>query len=144
MLRGSLRETIFIKDRELVHSLLPVVRRTAPFGRDVAQRQPDQFAGRIVAGEVPARLDDLAQARVDALYGIGRVDHPTNLRREGKERNHVAPGPAPGRHHGGEPLAPGAPPECGEFGLRSLGVGRRVDRADRRRSLRLDHIRIKA
>jgi hypothetical protein len=34
-----------------------------------------------------ARLDDLAQPGVEALNGIGRVDHPTDRRREGEEGN---------------------------------------------------------
>ena len=39
-------------------------------GRNVAKRQPNEFGRRIVAREMPARLDDLAQARVDALDRI--------------------------------------------------------------------------
>lgn len=37
-------------------------------------------------------VDDLAQTRVDALDRFDRVCHPANLRREGKERDHVALG----------------------------------------------------
>ena len=33
------------------------------------------FGGRVVAGKVPASLDDLAQPRVDALDGIRRIHH---------------------------------------------------------------------
>ena len=64
ILRDALRESILVEDRELVHGSLPVVARAIPVFGDVAQRQPDQLGGRIVAGEVPARLDDLAQPRV--------------------------------------------------------------------------------
>ena len=53
-------EAVLVKDRELVHSLLPIMRRAAPIGRDVAQRQPDQLAGRVVGWEMTARFDDLA------------------------------------------------------------------------------------
>lgn len=63
-----------------------------PFGGDVSQRQPDQLAGRVVAGEVPTRLDDLAQSRVDTLDRVVRVDHPAHFGREGEERNHMALG----------------------------------------------------
>ena len=53
-------EAILVQDRELVHRRLPVVRRPAPVGRDVAQRQPYQLAGRVVRREMAASLDDLA------------------------------------------------------------------------------------
>ena len=62
-LRSSLGETIFPQDRKLIHRLLPVLGRTAPIGCDVSQRQPNQFRRRIVSGEMPACLDDLAHAR---------------------------------------------------------------------------------
>ena len=75
ILRGRFGEALRIEDRELIHCCLPVVCRSAPIGRDVAQRQPDQFGGRVVAGKVPASLDDLAQPRVDALDGIRRIHH---------------------------------------------------------------------
>ena len=58
-----LRETIIVEYREMVHRLLPVLGRSAPIGRDVAQRQPNQPGGRIVTGEVATRLDDLSQPR---------------------------------------------------------------------------------
>ena len=128
-----LRETIIVEYREMVHRLLPVLGRSAPVGGDVSQRQPDQLGGRIVAGEVSPRLDDLAKPRIDALDRVGRVDHPADLRREREERNHVAPGPAPGGHHGGEFLAPGPLLEGIELGLGGLGTGGRVDRPDGRR-----------
>jgi hypothetical protein len=43
-----------------------------------------------------ARLDDLAQPGVEALDGIGRVDHPTDRRREGEEGNDPIPRLMPG------------------------------------------------
>jgi hypothetical protein len=103
---GTARESLFVEYRELVHRRLPVLRSVAPVGGDVAQRQPDQLGRRVVAGEVPAGLDDLAQARIDALDGVGRVDHLAHGRREREERDHLVPGPAPGGHHGGEAPAP--------------------------------------
>ena len=71
----DLREPLLEEYRELVHCQLPFLGRAAPVGGDVAQGQPDEFAGRVVAGEVAARLDDLAQPAVHALDGIGGVDH---------------------------------------------------------------------
>jgi len=41
---------------------------------DVADRQPQQLDDRVVAGEVPAVLDDLAQLIVEAFDAVGRVD----------------------------------------------------------------------
>jgi hypothetical protein len=51
-------EALRIEDRELVHCLLPMMRRASPSSRDVAQRQPDQLARRIVSRKMTARLDD--------------------------------------------------------------------------------------
>lgn len=76
-------------------------------GEDVAQGQPQELGGRLVAGEVPAGLDDLAQLHVQTLDGVGGVDHPAHLRREGEERDHVLPGPPPGLGDGGVLRAPG-------------------------------------
>ena len=59
---------------------------------DVAQGQPDQLGGRIVAGEVSSGLDDLAQPRIHAFNRIGRVDHASHLGREGEEWDHLVPG----------------------------------------------------
>ena len=42
----------------------------------------------VVAREMSARLDDLAQPGIDALDGIGRIDHPTDRRWEGEEGHH--------------------------------------------------------
>jgi len=53
------------QDGELIHRLLPILGGTSPIGGDVAQGQPDQLGGGLVAGEMPARLDDLAQPGID-------------------------------------------------------------------------------
>ena len=50
-----------IQNRELIHRRFPVFGRSAPIGRDVSQRQPNQLGGRVITGEVTPRLDDLAQ-----------------------------------------------------------------------------------
>lgn len=44
---------------DLVHRQFPSLGRAAPVGGDVAKRQPDEFAGGGVAGEVAPCLDDL-------------------------------------------------------------------------------------
>ena len=59
-----------VEDGKLVHGVLPVLGRPSPVGGDIAQGQPDQFAGSIVTREMPACLDDLAQSGVDAFNGI--------------------------------------------------------------------------
>src|SRR5450432_2288954 len=112
---------------------LPVVRGAPPIGGDVAQGQPDQFAGGVVGREMATRLDDLAQPRVHALDGVGGVNHPPHGRRKRKERNHVRPSPAPGGGHGWEFLTPWPDLECRQLGLGALGTGGRVNRPDRRR-----------
>ena len=38
-----------------------------------AQGQPDQLGGCLVAGEMPPRLDDLAQPGIDALDGLSLI-----------------------------------------------------------------------
>lgn len=70
---------------------------TGPFGHDVAQRQPDQFERGLVRREVAARLDDLPKLHVQRLDRVGRIYNFSDIRREGIERNHLIPGPAPER-----------------------------------------------
>ena len=67
LLRVHAREAVLVEDCELIHCLLPVARRTAPIGGDVTQRQLDEFTCRLIGGEMPARLVDLAQPRIHAL-----------------------------------------------------------------------------
>jgi transposase len=69
-LRGRRGEAIGVENRKLVHRPLPVVRRPPPVSGDVSERQPDQLAGGLIAREVTAGLDDLAQSRVDAFDGV--------------------------------------------------------------------------
>lgn len=49
-----------------------------------AESQPDQLGRGFVAGEMATRLDNLAHLRVDALDGVGRVDHSTHVRGNAK------------------------------------------------------------
>jgi len=81
---------------------------------------------------MPPRLENLAQPGVYALNGVGGVDHPTHLGREGKKGNHLVPDPAPRAHHGGEFLAPWAALKRIQFGQCRLGAGCGVDRLDGR------------
>ncbi len=59
-----------IQDGKLVHGLFPAVHRLGPIGGDIAQCQPYQLGCRVITGEMAARLDDLAHARIDALDRI--------------------------------------------------------------------------
>jgi len=54
ILHVAVREAIAVGDRELVHCLAPFFGRSARVGGDVAQREPNELGGRIVAGKVPA------------------------------------------------------------------------------------------
>ena len=56
MLHGGSDEPVAVGDGKLIHRLSPLLGRTSPVGRDVAQRQPDQLGGRVVTGEVPRVL----------------------------------------------------------------------------------------
>jgi len=49
-----------VEDGKLVHGVLPILGRPSPIGGDIAQGQPDQLGGGIVAREMPASLDDFA------------------------------------------------------------------------------------
>ena len=88
--------------RRVLALSFPVRGRSSPVLGDVAQSQPDELGGRIVAGEVPAGFDDLSQPRIHALDCVGRVDDATHIGRESKEWNDLVPGPLPSADDGGE------------------------------------------
>ena len=94
MLSEPCCESITVGDGEVVHRLGPLPCRAAPVGGDVLQREPDQLRRRVVAREVAAGLDDLAQSRIDSFDRIGRVDHAPHGRRKGEERPCRSPRPA--------------------------------------------------
>src|SRR5438105_8379456 len=117
----SVRESAVVGDRERVVGLVPAGGRPAfdepvvglaavalaglfgplagPLVLDVADRQPQQLDHRLVVGEVPAVLDDLAELVVQALDRVRRVDDLADFRRERQERGEPFPGAFPGRHH---------------------------------------------
>jgi hypothetical protein len=49
-------EAILVEDRKLCHRQVPVPDGVAPGGRDGAQRQPDQFRGRLIVRKWPRVL----------------------------------------------------------------------------------------
>ena len=67
-----------------------------PFVLDVADRQPQELDGGVIAGEVAAVLGDLAQLVVQRLDGVGGVDDPAQGRGEDQEGREPLPGPLPG------------------------------------------------
>jgi len=68
-------EALGVNDGELVHGGLPVTRGAAPAVCDVAQNQPQELGGGFIPGEVLPRFYRPAQLRVDALDGVGGVNH---------------------------------------------------------------------
>lgn len=70
----DLGKTLLVKNGKLVHRRLPVVGRSAPFGSDISQCQPDQLGCSLITWEMPSRLENLAQPGVHALNGVGGVD----------------------------------------------------------------------
>lgn len=135
VLHGLLCEAIAIGDCELVHRRAPFLRGAFQVGGDVAKSQLGQHARRIVAGEVPARLDDPVQPLADALGCVRGADHAAHLGRKHKARNHADAGATLGDDHHGELLAPGAALEFAKVLCGRFGAGRRVGRLERRGGL---------
>jgi integrase len=129
--KGNVGRTVLLPQK-LRDELLAYLR--ARFGNKdlIAVCYSNELGGRLVIGEMPPRLENLAQAGVHALNGIGGVNHPAHLGREGKERNHLVPDPAPGGGHSGEFLAPRAALKRIEFCQGGLGTGGGIDRLDGR------------
>lgn len=107
------------------------MRGTSPIRGDVAQGQPDEFGGGLVAREVTTGLDDFVQLRVDIFNRVRRVDDLAHTRRKRKERDHAIPGVAPRAADGREFLAPRPISKRIEFGLGRFRAGRGIDRFDR-------------
>lgn len=69
--------------------------------------QVDQLFCGVLRGERAPRLDRFPDHPVQALDRVRGVDHPADFRAEGKERDHLLPGTAPGLGDRGILLAPG-------------------------------------
>jgi hypothetical protein len=106
-----------------------MVRRFPPVGGDIAQRQPDQLAGRLVGRKMTPRLDDFPQTGIHTFDRVGGLDHPPDLGREGEERNHLLPRTTPGGYHSGKLPSLFTLLERAQRGR--FGAGRGIDRAQR-------------
>jgi hypothetical protein len=72
--RTSDGQTSFEFDRELVESLTPALGWTSPAFLGRNHGEVDQLEGRVVVGEVPLAVDQLAHARVERLDRVGRIE----------------------------------------------------------------------
>ena len=72
----------------------------------VAQREVEQLARGLIAGEVPPHLERLAHRAMQALDRIGRVEQPPHRQRIGQHRAEPLPVPLPERRDLGKALAP--------------------------------------
>src|SRR3954447_7794116 len=107
-----------------VHCITPaLVVRHQP-GRSARDRQ----AMRLSFLPLP-RPPELGVERLDGVRG---VEQPPHLGREGVERHHLAPGPAPARADGGILTAPGPLLEGGGRGLAGGGVDGAIEVLQRR------------
>lgn len=86
------------------YRLRPLPNASVFLGRDVAQGQSDQFGDPLVAREMPARFDYLAQLAVQVFNRVGRIDKLPNLQLDFEERNHPNSNPLPGPAHVGKLL----------------------------------------
>jgi len=71
ILCDNFAEAIRVEDLELTHCHFPIVGCATTFWVDIAQRQPNQLGGRLIAGEVTTRLDDFAQPGADTFDIVG-------------------------------------------------------------------------
>ena len=85
------RHSVFVDDGEAVEGGLPVVDRHSPFFRDVPQGQVEQFEHRLIVWKRTAGFRHFTQRHVQRLDRVGRIDHPSNLRRMGEKRDHTGP-----------------------------------------------------
>ena len=66
-----------------------------PFGRYVPHRKKQQLQKRIIGREHRPSLCNLPQLPVEAFYGIGCIDHPTDILWVVKHRDEMIPMSAP-------------------------------------------------
>src|SRR4051812_30004317 len=81
--------------------LPPPARRHPPLLLGPVQDQEQDLRGGPVGREMAPRLDGPPQLGVERLDGVRGVEQPPDLGREGVERHHLTPGPAPARGDGG-------------------------------------------
>jgi hypothetical protein len=117
------------EDSELSEDGVPIPERTGPFLLEATQRQVEQLGDGLVVWEVAAVVQQLAQARVEGLDLVGRVDHAPDLGREVEEWHDAFPVRSPGRR---DHLVAAAPllVEGVERCLGGFTVGGRVDRLE--------------
>lgn len=80
-LQDSLFKSLSKLDGELAHGCTPRNRWIFPFYRDISQGHIDQFYRRFIVWKVATVIDHFAQLHVQALNGVGRVDHRPDLLR---------------------------------------------------------------
>lgn len=121
-------ESAFEGDGEGVEGGLPSVHPAGgSFAGRVkpADRQVEALQRGLLVGEVAPRSGRPAHAGVQALYGVGRVDHSTDLGAVVQERHEPDPGGFPQAPDGRILVAPGVV-ELGEAGSGVGLVDRRV------------------
>jgi hypothetical protein len=96
------------------------------------QDQEQQFQRGFVIGEMPSCPNRAPELRIQGLYGVGGVEDPANIVREGIERDDLAPGPPPALADGGVFPAACVLLKGGERGLAGGRVNGLVDPLQRR------------
>src|SRR6185437_13013017 len=92
---------------ELRLGRMPLPRRPLPFLGDLAQLQPDQLQRRRLVREMAPCPYRAADRAVEALDGIGGIDHSPHFLRKGKKGNDLRPAAPPGRRNRRVFSAPG-------------------------------------
>lgn len=97
------------------------------------QDQEQELHRRLVGREVAAGPNRPAQLGIEGLDGVRGMDDPADLRREGEERDDLAPVPLPSQGDREFCLAPIAVGESFQRGDAGLGILGPVDLLERRR-----------
>src|SRR4051794_6354895 len=120
-------EALAEEDGELSFGHTPLTRWHGPLFFRPVQDQEQQLQSCLVGWEMAPGPDRASEFRVQGLDGIGRVQQPAHLGREGIERHHLAPSPSPARGNGRVFGAPGAVLESCQSGLSGCRVHGPVD-----------------
>jgi hypothetical protein len=99
-----------------------------PFLLDVAERQAEQFARRLVMREVAARLDHFPNLHVEAFDRVRGVEHPADVERIGQGRPNASPVAFPDGPDGRMPLAERTLTEARQGRTGRRLAGRLIDR----------------